>query len=198
MLAQPLSCIGSTCIESWIGFDLSQKEAGQESGLHLKNPSIADSIAKAGMRHQDLQTSFIGVDHTSAPAVRQGDSPGPRDEVRRAQFAVVDEANSYRICHQWAKLFHQIEGQGWTSRAWLVVKTQVRIEAHTHQRNDHLFREQGIEKRQQRIHWIAWGTAIAGGKRKSWSVFLVSWLEHAGKMREVFPRCGAFDAEQLL
>src|SRR5712691_13002729 len=152
---------GSACTESRICLDLSKEEAGQQPCLYLKNPSVADGIAKARMCHQRIQPTLIGINDTSAPTVCQGHSACPRHEIGRAQFTVVDEANGHGIGHQWAELFHQIEGQGRASIAWLMVKTQIRIKAHTYQRDHHLFGEQGIEKRQQRIDRVAWGTAVA-------------------------------------
>src|SRR5712691_3630580 len=110
-LAQPYPSFStdSSCIKSRIGFNLSKEEAGQQPCLYLKNPPVADGITKTWMRHQGVHAPFIGVDDTSASALCQRHSLCPRNEIRRAQLAVIDEADSHRIRHQRAELLHEIK-----------------------------------------------------------------------------------------
>src|SRR5256885_13315989 len=78
----------SPCTESWIYVDLSEEEAGQQPCLHLKNPPVADRIAKTWMRHQRFQPAFIGIDDASASTLGQCHSSCSRNKIRRAQFAI--------------------------------------------------------------------------------------------------------------
>ena len=117
------------CDERRVVTNFAGDAAGQQACLDLQHSPIGDTVSKKRVSHQRIHALFVGSIKRFATVGSEGDGLAGADEVAGRNHACVDGRQDGGVSNQWAKRFHQIEGQRRAAITWLMIEAEVRIEA---------------------------------------------------------------------
>src|SRR5580658_2680778 len=132
--------------ESGVFVDLAEQATGQEPRLHLENAAVADSVAEHGVCNELLHPTLVGEKQSPSRGRSHGHSRRVRLKILGTEPAAVDHADHDRVGHERSELLHQIEGEGRTPKAWLMIEAEERVEPDGRQGKRKVLGEQRVDE----------------------------------------------------
>jgi hypothetical protein len=115
--------------ECGVFVDLTQETAGEKPRLNLQHAPVANSVTEYGVSDELLHPAFVREKQAASRGGAHRDPGWVHREVFGAEAAAVDDADDDRIGDEWPELLHEVERQGGTPEAWLMIKAEERIES---------------------------------------------------------------------
>src|ERR1039457_3099183 len=103
---------------------LAAHEPPQLPCLHLQHPAIRHFVTELRVAHLRVQPAKPSFPKWPPSAVVQKSPARAADEIFRAKFAAIDEADRHAVGDERTKFLHQIQCQGRAAIAWLVHETK--------------------------------------------------------------------------
>src|SRR5215208_5820673 len=135
--------------------ELTGEVASKKTDLDLEDAPVADSVAEDRVSHLVIHAPLVCAEELGAADRGQSHSAAATDEVVCLNHAGVDRSHHGGIDDEWPKLLHDIEGEGGTTIARLMVEAEVRIETDAGKGDGDVFGQQGVAERQQGVHWVS-------------------------------------------
>src|SRR5579885_1518041 len=187
----------SSSLEARIAGELPCDDAGQQARLDLQDAAVVHAVAEEGMRHQGVHALLVGSHERAAPCGRERNRRADANEVPRGQHSGVEGCEDSGVRDQGPELFHEVECQGGTSEARLMVETDEGIEADRMANDGYILHEQAVGEGKESVDGIARRSAVAMQEIELGPLSGID-LDHPAKVLEVEPRGSALDAEECI
>ena len=152
------------------------------------------------MGHERVHALFVGAKETLSACRGEGDGASGSHEVAFGHHAGVDGAEDGGIGDERAEGFHEVEREGGSTVAHLVVEAEVGVKADGVAGDGQVLREDGVGEGEEGVDGVAGWAAVAAfeveGEVVGGGVGAVADFDEAGEFAEVDAGGVAFDAEE--
>ena len=175
-------------VEIWLSFrnqrdvirNIAAQMTGEDASLNERQLAEAQILIQQRMVQGFLFALLVGGDDAFAPGVGEFDRAAfAQLEIIRADLLAVDERDRQAVGEPRAKLFHQVQRQRGSVRAFDVQIADEGVQPDAGQRRDAIVAHEGVKETEQAVDAVPWRTARANGEGKLVALLFEQQAEYA-------------------